>query len=497
MKMNQTYDRLDKLRNNFVVPFKSRSYAQQFATIYYRRLNGLREQLKKICAQKWNQHPKPCRVLDINPSQISVVIGTLYCEMELKPNVLEDLAREHHLGPALGPRKWVSEDTDKIMLEDESGRVRLVGIDRSKYTLVTGIIIGVLGRETSKGDFQVLEILYPGAPPQPSPLSTGEQGLVAIVSGLDLNSNSTKSEHRVDVLLEWLNGNIGAKDHQELARKVGRLIVAGNLTKITHTQNQDHTLKESSIKSNKRTVYSESSSTTTTTTEKADDFLTELKIPIDLMPGNQDPTIQSLPQQPLHTCLFPKSSSKPDRQLVMGPNPWWAQIGGSTFLGTSGQNSDDIFRYVGHEDRLRIAGDMLRWSHIAPTAPDTLHCYPFKDHDPFILTCLPHVYFIGNQPDFRTELIDFESTPQQEQPTRTRVILVPKFSKSGTVVLVDPVSLETQQILLLPTSSKNLNHSINDDGEGGEEDEDDDDDEEVVLPEKIVLDIHAGDDDDD
>ncbi|KAI9612978.1 hypothetical protein H4Q26_010248 [Puccinia striiformis f. sp. tritici PST-130] len=413
-------------------------------------LNGLREQLKKICAQKWNQHPKPCRVLDINPSQISVVIGTLYCEMELKPNVSRS-----------GPRKWVSEDTDKIMLEDESGRVRLVGIDRSKYTLVTGIIIGVLGRETSKGDFQVLEILYPGAPPQPPlPSSTGEQGLVAIVSGLDLNSNSTKSEHRADVLLEWLNGNIGAKDHQELARKVGRLIVAGNLTKITHTQNQDHTLKETLNKSNKRTTYSESSSSISiSTTDRADQFMTELNIPIDLMPA-----------------------TKTRRFKVLG------------YIRSKFRR---YFRYVGHEDRLRIAGDMLRWSHIAPTAPDTLHCYPFKDHDPFILTCLPHVYFIGNQPDFRTELIDFESTPQQEQPTRTRVILVPKFSKSGTVVLVDPVSLETQQILLLPTSSKNLNHSINDDGEGGEEDEDDDDDEEVVLPEKIVLDIHAGDDDDD
>jgi hypothetical protein len=32
----------------------------------------------------------------------------------------------------------VSEDDDAIMLEDESGRIRLVGVDRQKYTLVTG-----------------------------------------------------------------------------------------------------------------------------------------------------------------------------------------------------------------------------------------------------------------------------------------------------------------------------------------------------------------------
>lgn len=42
------------------------------------------------------------------------------------------------------------------------------------------------------------------------------------------------------------------------------------------------------------------------------------------------------------------------------------------FLGTSGQNVSDIFRYSGMEDHLEILEWTLRVRHISPTAPDTL-----------------------------------------------------------------------------------------------------------------------------
>jgi DNA polymerase delta subunit 2 len=92
-RITQQYDPLETLRNEYVIPFKARSYAQQFANVYFLRLSRLRERLTATCRRRWPAHP-PARVLDIDPSKISVVIGTLYCEMKLKPNVLEDLARE-------------------------------------------------------------------------------------------------------------------------------------------------------------------------------------------------------------------------------------------------------------------------------------------------------------------------------------------------------------------------------------------------------------------
>lgn len=42
------------------------------------------------------------------------------------------------------------------------------------------------------------------------------------------------------------------------------------------------------------------------------------------------------------------------------------------FLGTSGQNVGDIFRYSGMEDHLEILEWTLQIRHISPTAPDTL-----------------------------------------------------------------------------------------------------------------------------
>ena len=52
-----------------------------------------------------------------------------------------------------------------------------------------------------------------------------------------------------------------------------------------------------------------------------------------------------------------------------------------------------------------MAEHCLRWRHLAPTAPDTLTCYPFHDRDPFILTATPHVFFVGNQPAFEARVV--------------------------------------------------------------------------------------------
>jgi DNA polymerase delta subunit 2 len=52
------------------------------------------------------------------------------------------------------------------MLEDESGRIRLVGERVAKARLVTGVIIGVLGVETPNGEFKVVDLCAAGLAPQ-------------------------------------------------------------------------------------------------------------------------------------------------------------------------------------------------------------------------------------------------------------------------------------------------------------------------------------------
>jgi DNA polymerase delta subunit 2 len=76
-----------------------------------------------------------------------------------------------------------------------------------------------------------------------------------------------------------------------------------------------------------------------------------------------------------------------------------------SFLGTSGQNVDDVYKYSEREDSLGIMEALLNWGHLVPTAPDTLSSYPFSMDDPFLLDSAPHVLFTGNQASFQTSIV--------------------------------------------------------------------------------------------
>jgi DNA polymerase delta subunit 2 len=52
------------------------------------------------------------------------------------------------------------------MLEDESGRIKLIGSILGDMQLVTGVIVGILGAETISGDFEVADLCFPGMAPQ-------------------------------------------------------------------------------------------------------------------------------------------------------------------------------------------------------------------------------------------------------------------------------------------------------------------------------------------
>jgi DNA polymerase delta subunit 2 len=55
------------------------------------------------------------------------------------------------------------------MLEDESGRIKLIGEPLKGLRLVTGVIIAALGVETSAGEFQVVDTCFAGMAPQGVP----------------------------------------------------------------------------------------------------------------------------------------------------------------------------------------------------------------------------------------------------------------------------------------------------------------------------------------
>jgi DNA polymerase delta subunit 2 len=296
------------------------------------------------------------------------------------------------------------------MLEDESGRLRLVGTPLANEMLVTGCIIAVMGTENSNGDFEVVDIKVPDLPPQTerwhtsSPPTNGTSRKkikldddededmdkpapagkkIAIVSGLGFSGTHSEHSLEINLLMEYLLGEALDSATQESVSQISRLIIAGNSIALDN-EAVSHDIIGNTRKAHKKYGY-DSSAYNPAPTAHLDNFLAALlpSLPITLIPGYTDPANVSLPQQPIHSAMFPQARtfgpiSPTDGQAKQigwfdtVTNPWDGEIEGWKVLGTGGQNVDDVFKYVESEDRLGMLEAMCRWRCCAPTAPDTL-----------------------------------------------------------------------------------------------------------------------------
>jgi hypothetical protein len=73
---------------------QDRSYSQQYAGFYFSRLSLQRPRIEKAAQKKWENGPLFVpRLLDIEEGKLVHVIGTLFFDMPLKPNVLEEITQ--------------------------------------------------------------------------------------------------------------------------------------------------------------------------------------------------------------------------------------------------------------------------------------------------------------------------------------------------------------------------------------------------------------------
>lgn len=350
------------------------------------------------------------------------------------------------------------------MLEDESGRLRVTGESLSSH-YVTGCILAALGTEQADGTFQVIATQYADLPRQPERWEhedaaltrskkpkpkRGKPGKIAIVSGLEITGEDD-DDLALDLLVEYLTGEATGPPDQTEASKITRLIIAGD--SLSHASpilsREDFAIKKSK---SKHYGY-DASAYNASPAERLDSLLSDIlpTLPITLLPGASDPANVALPQQPLHSALFPKArlyaeSPASGLESLHGldsvTNPWQGDIEGYRILGTGGQTVGDLLKYVDDVEALEVMEMMLRWRCIAPTAPDTLWCYPFQDDDPLLLTDCPNVYFAGCQDKFGMRWV--------EGPAGQKVLLVsvPRFKATGEIVLVDLESWEVEVVSL-------------------------------------------------
>ena len=372
--------------------------------MYFLRLAMLKPAVEQIAEEAWSEIQiagekvrRVDRVLDVRQGELCWVAGTVYMDMPLKPNILDDISKDHWIAAPPPREKYISSTgQDQTMLEDESGRLRIIGTPLQISMLVTGCIIAVMGTENANGDFEIIDMKFPDLARQPqrwerdeadAALANGagkrrlaeakQGGKIAIVSGLSISGDEADTL-TLDLLMEYLTGEACGLSTQKEVGHISRLIIAGNsITEGNPLQVRDELEGK---KSSKKYGY-DSSAYNPAPTRLLDDFLATLlpSIPITLLPGESDPANVSLPQQPIHPAMFPRSRNY-GPNLETGEvgwfdsvtNPWEGDVDGWRMMGNGGQPIDDVFKYVEGDERLEMMENLLRWRCGAPTAPDTL-----------------------------------------------------------------------------------------------------------------------------
>ncbi|XP_042378309.1 DNA polymerase delta small subunit-like isoform X2 [Zingiber officinale] len=456
---SKLFEREKAIYNNLDERFeihKEKYKGQQYSHIYFSRLHHMRNLLYSL-VPNWKPNLPVKTILGLEEGKECIIVGTIYKHMKLKPSILDEYSKERSKVPLVKPHNFVHPD-DHLILEDESGRVTLTGSLLDPSAFVTGIVVALHGKETSEGDFFVEDMLEAGIPPQTElPLSSiqciknvtyvsplqlgilgcliilaGEDKYVVFVSGLSIGS-SIFNPLQFQLLVDHITGHLGDRNEQSIASQIVHVVVAGNSVQIPQVLLSGHT------------IAPRDQSTLTEPIKELDILLNQLvaAMPVDIMPGPNDPANFSLPQQPLNRCLFPGASAY--NTFMSCTNPHQFELDDILFLGTSGQNIDDLFKYSEAKNRLEFLEKTLKWRHLVPTAPNTVGCYPFTDRDPFLIESCPHVYFIGNQDKYETTLV------QGPEKQLVRLICIPKFCETGNAVVLNLRNLECHT-LSFPTS---------------------------------------------
>jgi len=461
-------------------------YQRQYSHVYHQRLAMLgprcweQVELQESNATESEQAEHVKRILDLKEGQPSVAVGTLVREP--------------------------SDDRNKdfeYYLEDESGRVALEFADKQAYPM--GVVMAVFGTvRTTGGGIMDVRTVYPPIPKlvlqeKAAAAAGGGDGsmedgdsppCLLLVSGLRCGDPTAPTLPR-EMLLSYLEGRFPGRARQS-ASKIGQIVIAGGLVAPPPKELQEQQSSSSSWSSTQKDLAKEQAAKANRLAALRDLDAWILRvaaagIPVDIIPGKDDPTTANWPQRPLHRSLLPQSnryfSSGTDagRQKIIHrtPNPYAAKLAQKNVVGTDGTNIADLTQQcnLGNEnnidadagaeekmqeddaadggmselDALRLS---LQWSHICPTGPSSVPTAPHAETDPMVMppsssdgndddddaevnnNPLPDLYFCGNASKFDTAIVAASSSSSSSHPSSCRLVCVPEFSKTGQAVLV-------------------------------------------------------------
>lgn len=190
-------------------------------------------------------------------------------------------------------------ETPSVFLEDESGRIELDISNVLDYPWVTGTTIGLKGTADSSGKYFVQQVVEPGIPNvnkvHESSLGSDSK-YVALVSGFNYGKEGAENSLERTRMIELLNGSF----HAEFGLNVARLVVVGNTMSAPIKISNEF----------KKKYGHEIAKYKVDHLHQIDREFSNLSknINIDIMPGEDDLSTLTLPQNPVPKALFPTLS---------------------------------------------------------------------------------------------------------------------------------------------------------------------------------------------
>ncbi|CAG9321182.1 unnamed protein product [Blepharisma stoltei] len=404
-------------------------FTAQYFNLYRSRLNALHwRSIDTAKAQR--DVPILHQIMELKPDNVCIVSGVIVRNHKTRPSIIEKyIAKVGTLEPRPSCFGSFCSEKDEIYLEDESGRVLLDfrNSESDWNDLITGIVVAAYGILRENAVFETLSLYYPQVD-RPLPLEKAGEEYICFVSGLEIGS-PYYDMILLHLLAQFIQGNLGTQSYDE-ASKIVRLVILGD---SIYKPDTARTVDRKAIGDQVIRGFTEINESL----KFLDTFLAELAgtIPVDIIPGEMDPSNCSLPQQPLNPYLFPIASRYSALQSF--PNPYEFTIDKCRILCTAGQNISMYSHYAPPDKTFaELMALNVKHRHIAANAPDALQCIPMQDKDPFILDNLPHLYVVGNLGSYQTGMED-----------GVKLVAVPRFSSPGhNIVLVNRFTLESKTI---------------------------------------------------
>ncbi|MES1911541.1 MAG: hypothetical protein MHM6MM_003956 [Cercozoa sp. M6MM] len=449
------------------------SFRGQYGRLFLTRLEELRPAALLSARKRWPNVPVAQTLGKAqHGTGTHIFVGITFKKLQLRRDVLADFDE------GFAPLKEVPQDgplvhdADRLYLEDSSGRIVLSttgdmgdtnedGSRQQGLVLghhVTGEVIAVLGHLGENSVLQVRDWVRPAplsTAPAPS-LGSKNKRLVAFVSGLRLSPNASHG-NAVDLLVDYLVGL--ADEEDEEIGQVCRVIIAGD--SVVDSELDPRDLKTRDRLQRRDVVKSLS---------LLDALLAQLAlaVPVDLIPGETDPSNVAMPRPPLHAAFFPLSSQLAG--LTRASDPHEISVDGTVLLGTrpgtrltnyaysaagtGGSNLVSMRKACTFEHDIDVLGTLCTSQCISPVAGDMESAAPIDTgSDPFLLRRAPHVMFAGCAKKFAYKRVvhgrgggDNIYAHAKKGETETLCVCVPDFSQTGQLVLLDLDSWEAHTV---------------------------------------------------